>query len=1059
MLAILNQVEKINEVLAKYKGSLLIDYKIFVRLSAIIETYIVTNHKAALEVELKEFDAYKIKFAFYKEADLEDSIALKSIFEANTKNYGLKHRFHSLLDDDYSIRLRKETNDFKKEKRMPPIVTFYSYKGGMGRTTTMTTYGLQLAQHYGLKVAIMDFDLEAPGYLNFFNLDGNKDLELGKINGIVEYILDSQFSKKSDNLVLHKVVYDEENNRSEEGYCTELDSIYTGQDGKVFIFPAGNLLGENNQNHYLQGLARLDLASEEKFIDAFKNLFLRITTDLKPDIILIDSRTGFNDIYGMIALIMSDVIVGFFGSSKQTKPGIEFLLDKVQLLNDSELELLLVNSILPEGEQEMGKFHESFTKHIEEIRETQVNNNSVGIAKLRRYPKLEKVGLVKTFTEDILTSAVKNKEIPDLEEIFTKLNNYKIIQQILPKPQELLGSAELREQILKILLDKLPDPYAEANTITTQDFFYRKSMSEIFQKNKFLVRGFKGTGKTYLYKALKDSSLSAIQEKLKQKAGKIAENFVFIDVISETGTKNPNKRFLISSLNKDEMKENRNFYLTYFWVVYTWNAIMLDKADKIPDFETTVSKELKQFIQKIEPNQDTALRFDTIIKSRTFLVQIENDLSALNKHLQERNTHLVILYDQLDNLILSNFGLIVSPLVDYWWTNKETFSQFYPKIFIRTDLFEKLTGTNTERWNGESTISIEWNKNEVYAYFFKIVFANARKEFNLFLEVHNKKSEFENILNQIDAENQIPEQEMYLKPLMEIFFGELVITGSYNASRNYKHPYDWFFDNLSNAGKKSISLRPFVSLLKGAVEYAIKKTSINLPIIHSTYYANMSNRDDVAERHFKDLANEVNNQDLKKIFDYLRKFGDEYKFTFLTENELESFLSKVIDYYNGMLEENQNTIQLTQLLEANGILAREVQWTKVIYRFPEIYKYWLGLRTRKGEDIGVVSRSKNANYLGNTNLTTQIKALKVNDIVNCKITGFHPNEKTVFVMIEGHEDKKAAIHRDKLSISFSGNVSDFQYKGKKVHIGQVLIAKVININKEGEGKVNLSLII
>ncbi len=947
MLTILNQVEKINEILANNKGNLLVDYKIFVRLSAIIETYIITNNSAELKAELKQFDAYKIKFAFYTEEQVEDSIALKNIFDSpETKNYGLKHRFHSLLDDNHSKKLRKETNEFKQTEEIPPVVTFYSYKGGMGRTTTMTTYGLHLAQHYGLRVAIMDFDLEAPGYLNFFNLDQNEELENGQINGIVEYLLDSQFAKNPDNIFLNK-------------YYVELDSLYTGQEGKVFVFPAGNLLGNNNQENYLQGLARLDLASEDRFIESFKNLFKTIKKELNPHIILIDSRTGFNDVYGMLALIMSNIIVGFFGSSKQTKPGIEFLLEKVLSIDDSSLELLLINSILPENETEMTEFHKSFHTHIDEIRERHTFNSSIGISKLRRYPKLEKVGLVKTFTEDILTAAVKSKEIFDLEEIFTKLNNYEAIQKIIPKQEAVLGSAEIREKILSILQNKLPNPYAEATVITPQDFFYRKSMIEIFQKDKFLIRGFKGTGKTYLYKALKDTGLTEIQDKLKQRAGKEVsnKNFIFVDVISETGAKSPNKRFLVSSLNKEEMKENRNFYLTYFWVVYTWNAIMLDRAEKIVDFETTVSPELKQLIQKIEPNQNTVLRFDTIIKNRNFLVQIENDLAALNKFLKDKNHNLVILYDQLDNLILSNFGVIVSPLVDYWWTNKESFSQFYPKIFIRTDLFEKLMGTNTDRWNGENTISIEWDKDEVYAYFFKLVFANARTEFSNFLKIHKIDRDFEVILNQIDSENQIPEKEEYLKPLMEVFFGKLVITGTYNPEYNYKHSYNWFFDNLSNAGKKSISLRPFLNLIKGAVDYAIKKTSTTLPVIHSTYYANMKNRDDVAENHFKDLTKEENNQDLKKVFDYLRKFGDDYKFTFLTENELETFLSKVVDYYKDNLEENKNTIQLTQLMEANGILVREVKWATVIYRFPEIYKYWLKLTTRKGEDIGVVSRS------------------------------------------------------------------------------------------------------
>ena len=48
------------------------------------------------------------------------------------------------------------------------IVTFYSFKGGVGRTMALVNAGLELARS-GRRVLLVDFDLEAPS-IETFNL-------------------------------------------------------------------------------------------------------------------------------------------------------------------------------------------------------------------------------------------------------------------------------------------------------------------------------------------------------------------------------------------------------------------------------------------------------------------------------------------------------------------------------------------------------------------------------------------------------------------------------------------------------------------------------------------------------------------------------------------------------------------------------------------------------------------------------------------------------------------------------------------------------------------------
>ena len=62
------------------------------------------------------------------------------------------------------------------------VVTFYSYKGGVGRTSALMNTAARLAKRQK-KVVVIDFDLEAPG-IDAFNECSDQDAK----PGVVEYI-------------------------------------------------------------------------------------------------------------------------------------------------------------------------------------------------------------------------------------------------------------------------------------------------------------------------------------------------------------------------------------------------------------------------------------------------------------------------------------------------------------------------------------------------------------------------------------------------------------------------------------------------------------------------------------------------------------------------------------------------------------------------------------------------------------------------------------------------------------------------------------------------------
>ncbi|TEU15972.1 MAG: hypothetical protein E3J21_11715 [Anaerolineales bacterium] len=68
------------------------------------------------------------------------------------------------------------------------IVTFYSYKGGLGRSMAVANVAVLLARD-GYRVIVVDWDLEAPGIHRFFNLT-DQDLAGSEVRGVIEYVVD-----------------------------------------------------------------------------------------------------------------------------------------------------------------------------------------------------------------------------------------------------------------------------------------------------------------------------------------------------------------------------------------------------------------------------------------------------------------------------------------------------------------------------------------------------------------------------------------------------------------------------------------------------------------------------------------------------------------------------------------------------------------------------------------------------------------------------------------------------------------------------------------------------
>jgi MinD-like ATPase involved in chromosome partitioning or flagellar assembly len=82
--------------------------------------------------------------------------------------------------------------------RRGDVITFYSYKGGTGRTMAMANLAWLLASR-GRKVLTIDWDLEAPGLHRFFRpvlTDPEQETSEGLIDFLTEYVVEATLRPK-----------------------------------------------------------------------------------------------------------------------------------------------------------------------------------------------------------------------------------------------------------------------------------------------------------------------------------------------------------------------------------------------------------------------------------------------------------------------------------------------------------------------------------------------------------------------------------------------------------------------------------------------------------------------------------------------------------------------------------------------------------------------------------------------------------------------------------------------------------------------------------------------
>ena len=566
----------------------------------------------------------------------------------------------------------------QRELSLPRTVTFYSFKGGVGRTTALTHVAWILAMR-GRKVVAVDLDLEAPGLSTAFNLQPQPKY------GIVDYFYERSYLPEGikPNISITEIFG---------------EVRIPNAKGRLFVVPAGCLS--------LDYISKVDDLHANTVIDGDQSLWTvfkrEIYEQLKPDVILIDSRTGINQ-WGALSLIQAaDEAIIFLFPNEQNKQGIELLLRSLNTLKNLSINFIFYP--VPDVSK-LDKVNEIYKYFLDEIKistdeEFEIDDNDpLELPEPLVIPYLQPIALADNYPVRALLDYY-NKIVNLIDEETDEIDRTNI-----------LTNSETRWKIIKSL--QFPEVNA-ADTDQKQDFtllFQRTNDFEKFLDHATcLIRGRKGTGKTALY---------WLFLKYKSDAQKLArgrlDNTVFLSAHGRYQESRPTRgqfQFIHENL------QQQGGTWEAFWRAYLLLRCHQENLCNFPkNRKGEKFSELKNIINNL-PKGKWQFEYNQVLlelSTNSILSEIVNDTINIIIHEEAKNKSQKIwfLYDDLDEDFPEAGEVRQSALsglfqlVQSCDANRLTEIRF--KIFLREDIWNRLIFDNKSHFTGRDII-LQWTR-------------------------------------------------------------------------------------------------------------------------------------------------------------------------------------------------------------------------------------------------------------------------------------------------------------------------------------------------------------
>ena len=301
-------------------------------------------------------------------------------------------------------------------------VTFYSFKGGVGRTLALINVAYELADS-GQQVLVVDFDLEAPSIRadRWRKLSTQDDVidDIGTASerpGVVEYVgqyMETMRVPRVGDFIVDATPED----------CT----------GRIALMPSGRM-----DDSYGKRLNEIDWNS--LYEDLHGYVMFEDTRaqweQLGYDYVLLDSRTGFTDVGGICTRHLPDSVVTLFRPEGQTLAGMARVVKSIRSEDPTPrrahpIELHFVMTGIPDADDEdriLENRREVFTERLGIARSRSIeirHYQSMDLLKQPIYTQHRKrTRLAASFRQ--LTRQIRESNIEDRAGVLTRLRGEKL---------------------------------------------------------------------------------------------------------------------------------------------------------------------------------------------------------------------------------------------------------------------------------------------------------------------------------------------------------------------------------------------------------------------------------------------------------------------------------------------------------------------------------------------------------------------------------------------------------------------------------------------------------
>src|ERR1035438_539909 len=216
------------------------------------------------------------------------------------------------------------------------IITFYSFKGGTGRTMAVANIACLLAAS-GQRVLIIDWDLEAPGLHRYF-APFLADPDLEKTQGLADILWSYTELSLTERASWPTGIDDPLKLADAQRHAIPVDFPLGDSPGVLHLLAAGQQ-GQSYPSR-IQNFdwhAFYERLGGRSFFDSFRSRLLA-----QYDYVLIDSRTGLNDTAGICTVQLPDKVVLCFTYNRQSIQGIDLVASAINGSATRDITLLPV---------------------------------------------------------------------------------------------------------------------------------------------------------------------------------------------------------------------------------------------------------------------------------------------------------------------------------------------------------------------------------------------------------------------------------------------------------------------------------------------------------------------------------------------------------------------------------------------------------------------------------------------------------------------------------------------------------------------------------------------